>query len=143
MNNEEFYDCQINLVGFSLGCHVVMSCIKELNEFKYHGFMINNVLLMGGATVIEDSEKWRDIFKDNVAGRIINCYSKFDDVLSYLFTICMTKIPIGIDRLNIKNENNEFSKNEDYDFSDIKLGHLQYRKKFEIILERIKFFDWD
>ena len=143
LTNKEFYDCQINLVGFSLGCHVVMSCIKELNEFKYHGFMINNVLLMGGATVIEDSEKWRDIFKDNVAGRIINCYSKFDDVLSYLFTICMTKIPIGIDRLNIKNENNEFSKNEDYDFSDIKLGHLQYRKKFEIILERIKFFDWD
>ena len=57
LTNEEFYDCQINLVGFSLGCHVVINCIKELNRFKEHRFMINNVLLMGGATFIEDSEK--------------------------------------------------------------------------------------
>ena len=143
LTNKEFYDCQINLVGFSLGCHVVMNCIKELNKFKYHGFMINNILLMGGATVIEEPDNWRDIFRDNVGGRIINCYSKYDDVLSYLFTICMKKIPIGINMLNIKDENNEFLKTDNYDFSDIKLGHLQYRKKFEIILERIKFFNWD
>ena len=143
LTNKEFYDCQINLVGFSLGCHVVMHCIKELNKFKYHGFMINNILLMGGATVIEEPDNWRDIFRDNVGGRIINCYSKYDDVLSYLFTICMKKIPIGINMLNIKDENNEFLKTDNYDFSDIKLGHLQYRKKFEIILERIKFFNWD
>ena len=98
---------------------------------------------MGGATVIEEPDNWRDIFRDNVGGRIINCYSKYDDVLSYLFTICMKKIPIGINMLNIKDENNEFLKTDNYDFSDIKLGHLQYRKKFEIILERIKFFNWD
>ena len=109
LNNEEFYDCQINLVGFSLGCHVVVSCINELNKFKDLRFMINNVLLMGGATVIEDNEKniWGDIFRDNVAGRIINCYSNSDDVLSYLFILCMKKIPIGIKKLDIKDEKKE------------------------------------
>ena len=77
LSNEDFYDCQINLVGFSLGCQVIKNCLDELDEFKNNKFMINNVLLMGGATVIEESEKnkWRDIFKENVAGRIINCYS--------------------------------------------------------------------
>ena len=144
LNNEEFYDCQINLVGFSLACHVVVNCINELNKFKEHRFMINNVLLMGGATVIEDNEKniWRDIFRDNVAGRIINCYSNSDDVLSYLFILCMKKIPIGIKKLDIKDEKKEYPIVEDYDFSDIKLGHLEYRKKFEIILKRINFFNW-
>ena len=105
--------------------------------------MINNVLLMGGATVIEDSAKWRDIFRDNVAGRIINCYSIYDDVLSYLFTIRMKRTPIGIKSLDIKDENGEYPIVEDYDFSDIRLGHLEYRKKFEIILKRINFFDWN
>ena len=141
--NEEFYDCQINLVGFSLGCHVVVNCINELNKYKNYRFMINNVLLMGGATVIEDSAKWRDIFRDNVAGRIINCYSIYDDVLSYLFTIRMKRTPIGIKSLDIKDENGEYPIVEDYDFSDIRLGHLEYRKKFEIILKRINFFDWN
>ena len=141
--NEEFYDRQINLVGFSLGCHVVVNCINELNKFKNCRFMINNVLLMGGATVIEDSAKWRDIFRDNVAGRIINCYSTYDDVLSYLFTIRMRRTPIGIKSLDIKDEKGEYPIVEDYDFSDIRLGHLEYRKKFEIILQRINFFDWN
>ena len=145
MSNEEFHDCKINLVGFSLGCHVVMNCLKELNEFKEHNFIINNVLLMGGATVIEDSKinLWKDIFRDNVAGRIINCYSKCDIVLKYLFPSCMRKSPIGIDKLNLNDENNDYSINEDYDFSDIRLGHLDYRGKFKIILKRIKFFNWN
>ena len=145
MSNEEFHDCQINLVGFSLGCHVVMNCLKELNEFKEHNFIINNVLLMGGATVIEDSKinLWKNIFRDNVAGRIINCYSKCDNVLKYLFPMCMRKSPIGLDMLNLNDENNDYSINEDYDFSDIRLGHLDYRDKFKIILKRIKFFNWN
>lgn len=144
LNNDEFNDCQINLVGFSLGCHVLANVLKELNKHKNKGFMINNVLFMGGATVIEDSEKdlWRDIFGDNVAGRIINCYSNFDGVLSYLFVADMRKIPIGIGRIDIQDENKEYSLVENYDFSNIKLGHLNYRQKFEIILERIKFFNW-
>ena len=145
LSNEDFYDCQINLVGFSLGCQVIKNCLDELDEFKNNKFMINNVLLMGGATVIEESEKnkWRDIFKENVAGRIINCYSKCDNVLSILFKSCIFNTPIGIQTLDIKSEDEEYPIVEDYDFSDIELGHLDYRNKFDIILKRINLFDWN
>ena len=145
LSNEEFHDCQINLVGFSLGCQVIKNCLDELNEFKKNKFMINNVLLMGGATVIEESEKnkWRDIFKDNVAGRIINCYSKCDNVLSYLFKSCILNTPIGIQKLDIKGEDGESPIVEDYDFSDIPLGHLDYRNNFDKILKRTNLFDWN
>ena len=141
INNDEFNDCQINLVGFSLGCHVIINCLKELNEFKNHRFMINNVLLMGGATVIDDSEKdiWRNIILDNIGGRIINCYSNHDEVLSKLFQACIFKTPIGLKNINIKDENGN-SIIENHDFSDIKLGHLQYRNNFKTILNRINFF---
>ena len=43
-NNEEFNNCQINIVGFSLGCQVTKYCIKELEAIKGHRVMINNVL---------------------------------------------------------------------------------------------------
>ena len=107
--------------------------------------MINNVLLMGGATVIEEYEKnkWKNIFRENVAGRIINCYSKCDNVLSILFKACIFKTPIGIQKLDIKSENGEYQIVEDYDFSDIQLGHLDYRKNFDIILKKTNFFDWN
>ena len=145
LNNDEFYDCHINLVGFSLGCRVIVNCLEELNKFSDNSFYINNVLLMGGATVIDDEEipKWRNIIKDNIAGRIINCYSESDKVLSYLFRICVRKTPIGMKRLNIKDEKGEYSLVENFDFSDVGLGHLEYRKKFEFILKRINYFNWN
>ena len=146
LSNEDFYGCQINLVGFSLGCQVIKNFLNEIDEFKNsknNKFMINNVLLMGGATVIEEYEKnkWKNIFRENVAGRIINCYSKCDNVLSILFKACIFKTPIGIQKLDIKSENGEYQIVEDYDFSDIQLGHTEYRKNFDRILKKINLFD--
>ena len=98
---------------------------------------------MGGATVIEEYEKnkWKNIFRENVSGRIINCYSKCDNVLSMLFKACIFKSPIGIQRLDIKGEYGEYQIVEDYDFSDIQLGHTEYRQNFDKILNRINLFD--
>ena len=143
INNDDFDDCNINLVGFSLGCHIIINCLTELNKFKNKKFVLNNVLLMGGATYIDDYEryKWRKIFSDNVAGNIINCWSEHDDVLSTLFKRCIRKTPIGSKKIDIKDERGEYSIVDDYEFSDIELGHLNYRKKFEKILKRIHFFD--
>ena len=145
LNNNEFSDCQINLVGFSLGCHVLLNCLKEINKIGNHRLMINNILLMGGASIIEDDEKkyWRNIFINNVGGRVINCFSDFDKVLKYLFTTCMGKTPIGIKEINIFDETGEYPIVDNYDFSDYKLGHLKYRKNFDLILKRINFFKWN
>ena len=139
--NEEFNNCQINLVGYSLGCQVIKYCLKKLEFIKGHRDMINNVLFMGGATSIKEikSNIWKNIFHKNVRGRIINCYSKYDSVLKYLFRICVGKNPIGLQKIDLKIGNNNFIEN--YDFTDWKLGHLEYRYKFSEILKRINYFN--
>jgi len=141
--NNEFEDCQINIVGFSLGCQVVVNCLKELNELKKHRFMVNNVLLMGGATIIEEDEYplWRNIINNVVAGRLINCYSYSDKVLDKLFRTFMGKTPIGLKILNIRDEKGEYELVDNYNFTHIQLGHLEYRSNFDIILQTINFFN--
>ena len=139
-NNEDFKKCQINLVGFSLGCHVIKYCVKELSKIKGVRNMINNVLFMGGAASISDKKNWNNIFKKVVGGRIINCYSKHDFVLDKLFKLCVDHTAIGTRQLIIKDDINGYNIIENYDLSDIKLGHLDYRKNFGKILKRINFY---
>ena len=57
---------------------------KELYNLKIENNIINNVMFIAGATHIEQM-KWNNIFNEVVNGRIINCYSKNDFVLKYLF----------------------------------------------------------
>ena len=142
-SNEEFNNCQINLAGFSLGSQVLKYCLKELDKIKGYRIMINNVLFLAGATVIREDKIniWRNIFKNNVGGRVINCYSKFDWVLENLFKLCIRKNPIGLNKINIKEENEEYNVIEDYNFSNLHLGHLDYRGNFKKILSVINFLN--
>ena len=79
-----FGNCQINLIGFSLGCHVIKYCLKELFENKYiEQNIINNVVFIAGATRIKKS-KFNDIFNEVIRGRIINIYSNQDFILKKL-----------------------------------------------------------
>ena len=43
--------------------------------------------------------------------------------------------------MNLKDENGEYDIVEDYNFSDLKLGHTQYRDQFAKILSRINFLN--
>ena len=137
--NEEFDNCQINLVGFSLGCQVVKYCLKQLDKIKGHRDMINIVLFLGGAAIMRENKKdiWRNIFQKNVGGRVINCYSKEDNVLKYLFGQFIQRNPIGSKKINLKDKNGEYYIIDDYDFSYLNLGHLDYRNKFGEILKEI------
>ena len=133
LSSKKFFEnCQINLIGFSLGTHVIKYCIKELYDLKIENNIINNVMFIAGATHIEQM-KWNNIFNEVVNGRIINCYSKNDFVLKYLFQPCVEKKPIGWDKLIIDDENN--IKIENYDMTDLKLGHTDYRNRFEDVLK--------
>ena len=138
-SNEIFNNFQINLVGHSLGCHVIKNCLKELNEIKGNKILINNVIFMAGATTLNNN-KWPNIFQNVVGGRIINCYSKMDDVLTKLYKLCTINNAIGSDELIIKDEKGNFDYVENYDFSDLNLGHREYKKNFEKILKRIDFY---
>ena len=132
-----FKDKKINLVGFSLGSHVIKYCLKEMRDSEDSKNIINDVIFMGGATTFKKTNQWYNIFKKMVGGRVINCYSKKDDILSKLYCKCVGKDPIGRKELEIKEGKTGSNIIENYDFSDLELGHLDYRKHFHIILKRI------
>ena len=74
-SNLFFGNFNINLVGFSLGGHIVKNCLLELLKREVYN-KINNVIFIAGATSYIN-ENWDEIFKV-IKGKIFNCYSKFD-----------------------------------------------------------------
>ena len=137
LSKKFFGDFKINLVGFSLGSHVIKYCLKEMRDCEEGKNIINDVIFMGGATTFKKKTAWFNIFNDLVGGRIINCYSKKDDILGKLYCKCTGKDPIGKDPFDLNNGKGGKNIIENYDFTDLNMGHLDYRKKFNIILKRI------
>ena len=136
-SNLFFEHRQINLVAFSLGNHVLKNCLKELSSYNDNKCFINDVTLMAGATTFKNKMTWYNRFKRVVGGRIINCYSDKDYILKFLYSNCTGKTPIGIQELVIDNGLGGNNIIENYNFSDLKLGHLDYRNKFNEIIKRI------
>lgn len=126
-----------NLVGFSLGTHVIKYCLKELGYSEEGKNIINNVIFLGGATTFKNRSNWFNILNKTIKGRIINCFSKKDEILKSLYSKYAGKDPIGKDKLDINDGKSGKNIVENYDFTDIELGHLEYRKSFNIILKRI------
>jgi hypothetical protein len=129
----------INLVGFSLGTHLIKHCLKELDRLSQYDsslkYVVQNVILVAGATTFKNSEKWVKRFRSLVAGRVINIHGKNDRILRFLFKITTRKNAIGyhpVDMLNYENF-------ENCDFSELNIDHYEYRKYFHTILKRIKF----
>ena len=137
LSRKFFWDLKINLVGFSLGSHVIKYTLKEMRDSEEAKNIINDVIFIGEATTFKRKYGWYNIFKKLVGGRIINCYSKKDDILSKLYFKCIGKEPIGKNEFDIND--GKLGKNiiENYDFTDLNMGHLDYRKHFNIILKRI------
>ena len=138
LQSKKFFPIQkINLVGFSLGCHVIKHCIKELSNSEQGKNIINNVIFLGGATNFKNKLKWYNNFTKIVKGRIVNCHSNNDEVLKKLVKNCNGKDPIGADKFDINDGRGGKNIIENYDFTDLKLGHLDYRKNLNIVLKRI------
>ena len=127
-----FGNASINLVGFSLGCHVIKSCIKELydNDSNCNNDLINNVVLLGGATAFDNKEKWNRMINKVVSGTVFNCYSKSDSILEFLYQPCSHKSSIGRHELILDNVVN-------CNLTAMNIGHLDYRKRFKDILRLI------
>ena len=105
----------INLIGYSTGCKIIKSCLKQLHELKksiniYD--VINNVILIGGASHF-NLEKYPDLF-DNISGKVVNIFSNKDkDLIKY------KKTAIGVNELKInKNLENKYK----YDIVNIDLS---------------------
>ena len=68
---------------------------------------------------------------------IINCYSKVDNILKYLYSNCTGNEPIGNKELDINDGKGGKNIVENYEFTDLNMGHLDYRERFSEILKRI------
>ena len=128
-SNEIFKNFQINLVGFSLGNHVIKHCIKELDELnKKHDIedkvYLKNVILIAAATTLKHKETWVGYAKNLITDKFINCYSKKDDVLKILYGLCMMNTAVGRNELIINDEKKNYVEN--YDFTPYNYGHLSY-----------------
>lgn len=135
-----------NLVGFSLGSHIIKHCLKELyrlSQLNYQNLgsklnnIIQNVVFVAGATSFKNKDKWQRIFQNLVAGRVINCHGNNDNILKFLYRLTTSKIAIGQSSLKLGDENENY-KIDNYDFSDLGIDHHQYRKSLRDILKRIK-----
>ena len=124
---KQFKDYQINLVGFSLGNHVINHCLQTLYEiYQTSGGAkfanLKNIILIAGATKIENSFEWRDCIKKLIGERVINIYSKKDDVIFCANFFGFLEKPIGMRPLKIiDNENPKKELVENYEFQ---YGHL-------------------
>ena len=140
---KEFKNYQINLIGFSLGNHVIKHCIKALynvyqtsNGAKFAN--LKNIIFIAGATKIGNKNKWKNYIKKLIGERVINCYSKNDFALSFGYSLAMDKKAIGLEPLIItdnENENKQLVENYEFQF-----GHRDYNYKSVIsrIFERYK-----
>jgi len=131
----------ITLIGFSLGCHVIKNCIKEMynlyNKFGIKNYdIIEKVIFIAGATSIEDNEinEYINIFNNIVSGDVINCYSTSDQVLNELYTFAQNKNPIGNHVLDF---GDEYEKLKNCDFSSLNMGHTEYRNRMDLVMGKI------
>ena len=136
---------QINLVGFSLGNHVIKYCLKEINRLNeiekqkqnqyfmqdmnnndptFNEVYLKNVILVAAATTIKHKESMIKYESEVITNKLINCYSKVDKVLEHLYYRCMIKEAVGRNELNLFNNNKNPVDN--YDFTPYNYGHLTY-----------------
>ncbi|OMJ84397.1 hypothetical protein SteCoe_14469 [Stentor coeruleus] len=126
LSSEEYYSKKpIALIGFSLGCKVIFSCLEELAKGNTK---VSDVILMGGAAE-NDPKRW-EVARKAVAGRLVNIYSKNDWTLSILYYMATFKKAVGNEKIMV-------SDIENYDVSDFIDGHMEYRKYLSPILDRI------
>ena len=132
--SKKFKHFQINLIGFSLGNQVIKHCLKALYKIfeisrGTHFANLKNIIFIAGAIQIKNVNKWKTIFKKLIGDRIINCYSKEDDVLGTLYKLYKSeKTAIGSGPLLVEDYNNsqryQLVENREFTY-----GHRKYDYK--------------
>ena len=132
----------VTLISFSLGTHVAKNCIKQMYQLHYKEHIpcndiIKDVVLIAGATsMLKKEAKYKNIFSKMANGKLINCYSKEDQVLNILYTGCMNKKPIGNSELELDGYENL----KNIDFTPFHLGHTDYRNKMDLVMSKVDLY---
>jgi len=120
----------ITFVGYSLGCRVIFSCLRELARKGAHG-LVQNVYLFGSPIVAKKDHylKARSV----VAGRFVNGYARNDWILGYLFRLTSG----GISRIAGLAPINGIPDLENVDVTDLVPGHMAYRTAMPRLLREV------
>lgn len=98
----------VNLMAFSLGTEVVLSCLERLSE-RNRLSLVNKVVLMGG---ISEVKQFSHLFKRSTYPiEVLNLYSENDMGLKYLFRLSRPfSVPIGLNKVYWNEEELSVSK---------------------------------
>jgi hypothetical protein len=120
------------LIWHSLGARVIFYALQALAT-RLDAPRVRHVILLGGAVGCRPQE-WDDAAKA-VSGNIINCYSRQDDVLKFLYKsgTVFSSEPIGRNPIASMN-----SKIKNMDLSNIISGHMQYKPCLPVVLGEIQ-----
>ena len=84
----------ISLIGYSLGCQVIKSCLQTLSRLEAHD-LVHHVTLIAGATHFDkDQVLWESIFSRTISGSITNFWSQGDYIL-HLYQLSQRRKAIG------------------------------------------------
>ncbi len=121
------------LVGHSLGCRVIFYALEALAT-KKDAPRIDNVILLGGAVGRTDDEGWRRA-ASAVNGRIFNCYSSRDHVLSTLYRTANLGLsdPIGLGPIAARS-----SKICNIDCSSHVGSHTAWKSDYGAVIRRLR-----
>ncbi|KFY48578.1 hypothetical protein V495_01211 [Pseudogymnoascus sp. VKM F-4514 (FW-929)] len=120
----------ITFVGYSLGCRVIFSCLRELARKGAYG-LVQNVYLFGSPIVAkkDDYLKARSV----VAGRFVNGFARNDWILGYLFRLTSG----GISRIAGLAPVDGIPGLENVDVTELVKGHMAYRTAMPRLLREV------
>ena len=112
--SEKFFpNFQINLVGLNFGCFIIKSCLKEmkiLKSLENKKIFIKNILFINAAINFKNEVNWSDVFRNLIVDKIINCFSKEDNVHTLINQHAKPIESIGINGLNTDNFQKQYLK---------------------------------
>lgn len=113
------------LVGHSLGCRVISSCLEELSITNYRE--VSEIHLLGGA-IGNNEDRWNRV-KKPVSGNIYNYSCQNDNVLKTLYKVgtFFASKPIGTHPIEIGGVVN-------IDVTESVSGHMDYKNKAHTII---------
>jgi Protein of unknown function (DUF726) len=120
------------LIGHSLGCRVIYYALEALST-RSDAPLVKDVILLGGAVGADDEAGWSRA-EQAVAGKIYNCFSERDRVLTaaYKGANAFLSEPIGLRPIA-----HESVKIENWDCSAFIDGHMEWKPKLDDVLQGI------
>jgi len=109
----------VTLIAYSVGSRVVHQALQVLAAKRAFD-IVENVIFIGSPLPARNETAWRGV-RSVVAGRVINCYALDDWVLAFVYRGASLQWGVaGLEKVDC------IAGVENYDVSEIVLGHLQY-----------------